>query len=40
VVSDADAAHRAFVDHQAAEERVAVLYHRWSELADKAAGDN
>ncbi len=39
VVSDADAAHRAFDDHRAAEECVAALYHRWSELADKAGGD-
>ncbi len=36
VASDADAAHEAFVTHEAARERVAGLYRRWAELEDKA----
>ena len=36
VASDADAAHRAFLDHEQAREKVAELYRRWAELEDKA----
>jgi len=36
VASDADAAHRAFLAHAKAQERVAGLYIRWAELEDKA----
>ncbi len=36
VVSDADAAHRAFLAHEKARETVAGLYRRWAELEDKA----
>ena len=36
VASDADAAHRAFLAHEKARERVAELYRRWAELEDKA----
>jgi ATP-binding cassette subfamily F protein uup len=35
VASDAEAAHEAFVAHEAAKERVAELYRRWAELEDK-----
>ena len=35
VASDADAAHQAFVTHEAVKERVAELYRRWAELEDK-----
>jgi len=35
VVSDADAAHRAFLTHEKANERVAELYLRWAELEEK-----
>jgi len=35
VASDADAAHRAFLDHEQAREKVAELYRRWAELEDK-----
>ena len=35
VASDAEAAHRAFVDHEKARTRVAELYRRWAELEDK-----
>ena len=36
VASDADAAHRAFLAHEKARERVADLYLRWAELEEKA----
>jgi ATP-binding cassette subfamily F protein uup len=36
VASDADAAHRAFLAHEKAKEKVAMLYRRWAELEDKA----
>ena len=36
VASDADAAHRAFLAHEKARERVAELYRRWAELEEKA----
>ena len=36
VASDADAAHRAFLAHEKARERVAELYLRWAELENKA----
>jgi len=36
VASDADAAHRAFLAHEKAQERVNELYLRWAELEDKA----
>jgi ATP-binding cassette subfamily F protein uup len=35
VASDAEEAHRAFVDHEKARARVAELYRRWAELEDK-----
>ena len=35
VASDADAAHRAFLAHEQARDRVAELYRRWAELEDK-----
>jgi ATP-binding cassette subfamily F protein uup len=37
VASDADAAHRAFLEAEKARERVANLYLRWAELEEKAA---
>ncbi len=36
VVSDADAAHDAFLAHEEVRQRVAELYRRWAELEDKA----
>ena len=36
VASDADAAHRAFLDTERARECVANLYLRWAELEEKA----
>jgi len=36
VASDAKNAHRAYLDHEKAKERVAELYRRWAELEDKA----
>jgi ATP-binding cassette subfamily F protein uup len=36
VASDADAAHRAFLDTEKAREKVANLYLRWAELEEKA----
>ena len=36
VASDAEAAHRAFLAHEKAKDRVAELYRRWAELEDKA----
>jgi len=38
VASDAEAVHRAFLDHEAARERVELMYRRWAELEEKAAG--
>ena len=38
VASDADAAHRAFVAHEAARDKVAELYRRWAELEEKSDG--
>ena len=35
VASDADAAHRAFLETEKAREKVANLYHRWAELEEK-----
>jgi ATP-binding cassette subfamily F protein uup len=35
VASDADAAHRTFLAHEKAQEKVAMLYRRWAELEDK-----
>jgi len=35
VASDADAAHRAFLAHEKARERVAEFYRRWAELEEK-----
>jgi len=36
VASDADAAHRAFIETERAREKVANLYRRWAELEEKA----
>ncbi len=36
VASDAEAAHRAFLEHEKARTRVAELYSRWAELEEKA----
>jgi ATP-binding cassette subfamily F protein uup len=36
VASDAESAHKAFLAHEKAKERVAELYRRWAELEEKA----
>jgi ATP-binding cassette subfamily F protein uup len=40
VASDAEAAHEAFVVHEAAKDRVTRLYHRWAELEDTIGSDS
>ncbi len=36
VASDAETAHRAYLAHEEAKEKVAEFYRRWAELEDKA----